>query len=1796
MAIVQISKIINRTGSYGDLPQLSAGEIGFATDHRRVFIGNDLTLYPPSLGNNRTSQTELLTEHSQISFSQLSSSGDTELYINAPENGQVLAYDKSKNAWVNAGVQSTTQIHLGSANNVKVGGGLPGYVLETDGAGNLNWTPKDVHISRITDISTTSPIVIETEQSHGLVDRMNTTILDVVGMAYGANSIGNISASSVSKIVTGSGFNTTGEWNGKSVINENGVQIGVVSGVNSTSQLTLIDYAVIEKSTYYYSLPGAGTISVAQGSTQVSGNSSTNFLSINEGALILTSTGALIGVVDYVESSNTLYLVDTYTANDLSNIAYHYTKLGDGVISASVSSTTLNGRNTSFRTQLKVGSYIWSAGYADNRYIGKIGSISTSNDTTATLTSVAYVDYGLYSDAASIAIGMTFGDGTISMFSDRTTVRLSGAEFVASDIGKVIVDADGSPIGMIKSVSVDGASANLYKPATVQSATYKFTKIATGTITTSTSGVDAKIVYGTGTAFGYEVLKNDVLTTADGTVIGVVDTVISNVELALVSESNVALNSVVYCKLEAGNGYIYTEPSSTLETNASIIKTVYGSDTTFISSGIKSGTLIFTHDNLYVGTVAVVTNQYILSLVEEPMVRGIGVIDDQPYKIGNSINGTSAYVKVIDSTHIELYSDLLFSVPFNAEFFSEYVSGGLLHTTTSAIRDHLAPGGNGMVMFNKNGMMFAAQSLMFKQENETNPAELTITGGITASNVTVSGLVRAVNLQGTLNTQSSSQPNVTSIGTLTALSVSGNASILGNAAISTLSVANNISTSTLTTSGNTSIGGNLSVTGPFTSNGISTFEKLIYANKGFESISLPNITTRIPSGLYEAAGNKAGYPNNNENYNVLVLTNKNTDNNYSLQIAGEFSGDGVFIRNTGNVTDPQWNKLWHSGNDGSGSGLDADTLDGYNSSYFKNSYTAIVRRSTWSRIAKFSAPANTEQYYGSAQVTLKHTRYNVVVGGVLLVSFGHSNNGQLVLLGSHGYSTTQVKIRLVVADNDSSVYMEVWDENASDLTDDNAYTIILDNINCNPTTYTTFVSGNVYNPNVLSELTTENNQIIIDGYKVWHSGNDGSSSGLDADTLDGYHASIASSANAVVVRNSDGSIDVGSLKTSNDDISSISGALAFRTSNTDNVLKFCNDTNEIRKYLGVNEVRFTKTVNTTQNKWYRIASSAVGIGRNGGEFIINWSVSESHGRVKFSAGCHYGLENGVDITQHHYSRYTHSENNGIVAVRVLSKSDYYNNRYAYVDVQYSSSMLNVKFDVELLDGIGWTLDASIPEINTIPDGYYEKVHTFVNAIVDIGTTATYPVVTINSEGRIISGRSLASSDLPQDIIITSLSSNVLTVNNSASIGGDISIGGNVAISGILSSSSGNTGTDSSPNRVWGSMSSDDHTFKTYLTSALSVNRAVTAGKLEIAEIGASVDLNSIITTGLYSQSGNNDAISGSNYPVDFAGILEVFAYSHMVHQRYWVYNSSDIYVRSIYTYNVGHQWTEWIKHANVDDSITGNSSTATKLANARTISLAGGVTGSVSFDGSANASITTTVDGTKHSHNTATSVNAGFMSANDKTTLDNIANKYVPAGATMYFARSTPPNGWLVANGSIVNRNDFPQLFDAIGTTFNIGATSETEYTFRLPDLRKRFIYGWDAFDNNRAFGSYKKASKHFHGIGHASFNNNDDMVLVVREWSLPESPNYNDAWPNYETTIYPGRVITGDAGYAGIRTVATQKVLQRDHVATTNAFYVNHDVETDSPLYNKPYVDDSTDVSEHGNPPNIALLPCIKY
>ncbi|MCK9131735.1 phage tail protein [Haemophilus influenzae] len=90
--------------------------------------------------------------------------------------------------------------------------------------------------------------------------------------------------------------------------------------------------------------------------------------------------------------------------------------------------------------------------------------------------------------------------------------------------------------------------------------------------------------------------------------------------------------------------------------------------------------------------------------------------------------------------------------------------------------------------------------------------------------------------------------------------------------------------------------------------------------------------------------------------------------------------------------------------------------------------------------------------------------------------------------------------------------------------------------------------------------------------------------------------------------------------------------------------------------------------------------------------------------------------------------------------------------------------------------------------------------------------------------------------------------------------------------------------------------------------------------------------------------------------------------------------------------------------------------------------------------------------------------NGDFNSAGDVSTssgkyLNNSVQISELVGEVAFFARTTPPSGWLKANGAAVSRTTYAALFAAIGTTFGAGDGSST---FNLPDLRGEFVRGLD--------------------------------------------------------------------------------------------------------------------------------------
>ena len=175
MAIIQISKIQQRTGNLVDLPQLDEAEFGWATDAKRLFIGKSVP----------NENIEVLTSYSNISFSQVTGAGGSNLNIVAPLNGQVLSYVSSTNTWQNSGSTGGGLINLGNVSNVQISGGAIGYVLQTDGTGNLTWASKGTITANIIALSNATPIVMQVATS---IPYTNGTAITISGVNGAANS------------------------------------------------------------------------------------------------------------------------------------------------------------------------------------------------------------------------------------------------------------------------------------------------------------------------------------------------------------------------------------------------------------------------------------------------------------------------------------------------------------------------------------------------------------------------------------------------------------------------------------------------------------------------------------------------------------------------------------------------------------------------------------------------------------------------------------------------------------------------------------------------------------------------------------------------------------------------------------------------------------------------------------------------------------------------------------------------------------------------------------------------------------------------------------------------------------------------------------------------------------------------------------------------------------------------------------------------------------------------------------------------------------------------------------------------------------------------------------------------------------------------------------------------------------------------------------------------------------------------------------------------------------------------
>lgn len=211
--------------------------------------------------------------------------------------------------------------------------------------------------------------------------------------------------------------------------------------------------------------------------------------------------------------------------------------------------------------------------------------------------------------------------------------------------------------------------------------------------------------------------------------------------------------------------------------------------------------------------------------------------------------------------------------------------------------------------------------------------------------------------------------------------------------------------------------------------------------------------------------------------------------------------------------------------------------------------------------------------------------------------------------------------------------------------------------------------------------------------------------------------------------------------------------------------------------------------------------------------------------------------------------------------------------------------------------------------------------------------------------------------------------------------------------------------------------------------------------------------------------------------------------------------TNDILPKTNDTYDLGSTTNRWdtVRAKTIiadtirgvlDGNISGNANTANNLKNVTTFRLSGDVVSpAISFDGQIGSpdkvfvtSLTSNIIDSKeepfpnlskstdyvltYRSSESGSSSLGLLKQSRNVFVGDLG---VPMGAIMPYAGTNPPYGYLLCDGSEIERVKFPELYDVIGTIYNGTAPLIGSGTFRLPDLRGRFALGRDNMDNGRA-------------------------------------------------------------------------------------------------------------------------------
>lgn len=856
MAIVQISKIQQRSGNLVDLPQLDEAEFGFAADEKRLFIGKT---------SDGIENIEVLTSYSNVDFGQINGSyGNLNITIDANtaagSNGQVLAFDG--NNWVNRGGNAGGLLTLGNVSNVKITGGAIDYVLTTDGTGNLNWTPKSSILSLIENVE---PVALDKNSTFATATDSLTNLITVDStIGYNVNSAVVFSGTSFGSLAASTTYYITEVNSGNSTIAISTTKGGsnvLVTTDSGNMALQVIGTVVTTTVDNFFTDGLTGTITNAVGMTELNGFSYyLDILTSNTFALYndplfdsaldcttytpyaYTSVTATTASTNYVTVGDTssftqfdpVIFVGTTFGNITANQTYYIANIissteikiatsGDGNVSNVVTLTTDSGSANVYAT--------------GGRIISTVGGGSGSGNAGGTQYSVQYNNSNLLDGDANFTYDfanrlLTITSGNANLGNINATDVINASKFV-SNIATGTQPITVTSTTRVANLNVSYSNVTDYSAVTQQTTGSFFPVFVNG-------NASANYQLGTNNFFSFNVLNGN-FSTQNLTVN--VNSNVGNIgATGNITAANIYANSgTIGASLLTGTLTTQAQPNITSLGNATTV-TVAGSlnPSANITYNLGNATnrwnaLYLSGSTIYLGNAVITSNASGVVITNASggtfTVSGNGAANSAAIVNGNSnvivsansnvnisVAGT-ANVLTVTSTGANITGTVNVTGNANAGnigvatgVFTTAANTGLVQSGTSNIT--LTSGGNVSTFIGGNataqfvvtgsGANIAGTANIVGNANVGNLG--TATAVITTGNITTinSGLVQNGNSNVTITGNSNVSIFVAGNATARAVFTSTGANIAGTANITGNANVNNLGTTQIVASGNVS--------------------------------------------------------------------------------------------------------------------------------------------------------------------------------------------------------------------------------------------------------------------------------------------------------------------------------------------------------------------------------------------------------------------------------------------------------------------------------------------------------------------------------------------------------------------------------------------------------------------------------------------------------------------------------------------------------------------------------------------------------------------------------------------------------------------------------------------------------------------------------------------------------------------------------------------------------------------------------------------------------------------------------